>query len=78
MLAVSMMDNENAIIRMIKNGARGYVLKDAVSEDLLKAIHTIQQGTHYFSRKIAEIATQYLARTGKDSSAVWARPRYKQ
>jgi DNA-binding NarL/FixJ family response regulator len=28
-LALSMLDDENAILRMIKNGARGYVLKES-------------------------------------------------
>src|SRR5512143_434923 len=28
-LALSMYDDENAVIRMLKNGARGYILKDS-------------------------------------------------
>lgn len=42
-LALSMYDDENAIIRMLKNGARGYVLKDSEPHELkiaLEAVHT--------------------------------------
>ncbi|MES2648379.1 MAG: response regulator transcription factor [Bacteroidota bacterium] len=47
-LALSMMDNENAIIRMIKNGARGYVLKDSEPAELRMALQNIlTKGYHY-------------------------------
>lgn len=48
-LAVSMMDNENAIIRMIKNGARGYVLKDAEPQELRQALYDIVNKGYYYS-----------------------------
>ncbi|TAD94019.1 MAG: DNA-binding response regulator [Bacteroidetes bacterium] len=47
-LALSMMDNESAIITMIKNGARGYVLKDADPAQLRQAIaDVLEKGYHY-------------------------------
>jgi two-component system invasion response regulator UvrY len=47
-LALSMMDNENAIIRMIRNGARGYVLKDAEPSELKQALYDVMnKGYHY-------------------------------
>lgn len=47
-LALSMYDDENAIIRMLKNGARGYILKDAEPADLKAALDSIQtKGYHY-------------------------------
>jgi DNA-binding NarL/FixJ family response regulator len=47
-LALSMMDNESAIITMIKNGARGYVLKDAEPAQLRQAIaDVLERGYHY-------------------------------
>lgn len=48
MLALSMMDDEKAIIQMIKNGARGYVLKDAEPSELRLALNNvITKGYHY-------------------------------
>ena len=47
-LALSMYDDENAIIRMLKNGARGYILKDAEPADLKAAIESVlKKGFHY-------------------------------
>ena len=37
-LALSTMDTESAIIRMIRNGAKGYVLKDAEPAELEEGI----------------------------------------
>jgi len=47
-LALSMYDDENAIIRMLKNGARGYILKDAEPADLKAAMESVlTKGFHY-------------------------------
>lgn len=47
-LALSMYDDEAAIIRMLKNGARGYVLKDAEPAELNSAIASVlTRGFHY-------------------------------
>lgn len=47
-LALSMYDNEIAIIRMLQNGARGYILKDAEPFELKEALDGIlQKGFHY-------------------------------
>lgn len=47
-LALSMYDDENAIIRMLKNGARGYILKDAEPEELKTALSAVlTKGFHY-------------------------------
>src|SRR5689334_17138851 len=40
-LALSMFDNDTAVLRMIKNGARGYVLKDIEPADLKLALNCI-------------------------------------
>lgn len=47
-LALSMYDDENAIIRMLRNGARGYILKDADPMALKKGIDdVVKNGVHY-------------------------------
>jgi len=40
-LALSMFEDDNAVIRMIKSGAGGYVLKESKPRDLLEAIKII-------------------------------------
>jgi DNA-binding NarL/FixJ family response regulator len=47
-LVLSMFDDEKSIIRMIKNGARGYILKDGEPEELKIALHNVlTQGYHF-------------------------------
>ncbi|MFT3825864.1 MAG: response regulator transcription factor [Chitinophagaceae bacterium] len=47
-LALSMYDDENAIIRMLKNGAKGYILKDTDISLLKDAIENVYaKGFHY-------------------------------
>jgi len=48
-LALSMMDSESAIIRMIKNGARGYVLKDADPSELNTALNSVMTKGYYYN-----------------------------
>lgn len=55
-LALSTMDAETAIIRMIKSGAKGYVLKDADPAELKRAFDEVLSLGYYYndlvSRKI--------------------------
>lgn len=50
-LALSMFDEEDAIMRMIRSGARGYVLKDCEFGELRMAIDAVvTKGFHYSER----------------------------
>ncbi|RFM29982.1 response regulator transcription factor [Deminuibacter soli] len=40
-LILSMMDNDSAIIRMLRNGAKGYILKDSKPEVLRAALYDV-------------------------------------
>jgi two-component system, NarL family, invasion response regulator UvrY len=47
-LALSMYDDENAIIRMLRCGARGYIMKDSDPLELKQAIDdVVTKGVHY-------------------------------
>lgn len=48
-LALSMYDNETAIIRMLKSGARGYILKDSEPAELKAALHALEDKGFYYS-----------------------------
>ena len=48
-LALSMYDNETSIIRMLKCGARGYILKDSEPSELKAAIHALTEKGFYYS-----------------------------
>ncbi len=48
-LALSMYDNENSIIRMLKCGAKGYILKDSEPAELKAAIEAVMNKGFYYS-----------------------------
>jgi two-component system, NarL family, invasion response regulator UvrY len=48
-LALSMYDNENSIIRMLKAGAKGYILKDSEPAELKAAIDALVNKGYYYS-----------------------------
>jgi len=48
-LALSMYDNENSIIRMLKCGAKGYILKDSEPAELKAAIEAVMTKGYYYS-----------------------------
>ena len=48
-LALSMYDNETSIIRMLKCGAKGYILKDSEPAELKAAIHDLEIKGFYYS-----------------------------
>ncbi|HEY0676708.1 MAG TPA: response regulator transcription factor [Chitinophagaceae bacterium] len=51
-LALSMYDNENAIIRMFKAGAKGYILKDSHPIELRTALDSIVRKGYYYSEMV--------------------------
>jgi DNA-binding NarL/FixJ family response regulator len=59
-MMLSILDQPEYVQRALDVGALGFVLKDAIQQDLLAAIRAVARGKRYFSRKIAEIAAAYL------------------
>jgi DNA-binding NarL/FixJ family response regulator len=52
-MALTMIDDENAIIRMLKNGARGYLLKDTNPVELKTAICDVVKKGFYYSELVS-------------------------
>jgi DNA-binding NarL/FixJ family response regulator len=51
-LALTMYDDENSVIRMLKNGAKGYILKDADPKELKQAINSVMAKGFYHSEMV--------------------------
>ncbi|MBS1620619.1 MAG: response regulator transcription factor [Bacteroidetes bacterium] len=51
-LALTMVDDENAIIKMLKCGARGYLLKECSAAELKNAIKTVAEKGFYYSEMV--------------------------
>lgn len=54
-LGLSTYNDPSTIKQMVKNGAKGYLLKNITSKELTKAIHEIHNGLSYFSGEIQKI-----------------------
>jgi DNA-binding NarL/FixJ family response regulator len=52
-LALSMYDDELSIIRMLKSGARGYIVKDSDPGDLQAAIDSIMSRGYHYTEKVS-------------------------
>jgi DNA-binding NarL/FixJ family response regulator len=66
-LALSMLDDEASILTMIRNGAKGYVLKDCEPDELETAINAVLHKGFYHSEMVSGKLIQALS-NGDDSS----------
>ncbi len=55
---LSMHSDEGYVLRALKAGARGYLLKDSVEGDLIEAITTVHNGKTFFSREIGKMLVE--------------------
>lgn len=61
-LMLSMYSDERYVLRAVKAGARGYLLKSSAGDELIQAIFTVQKGMAYFSPAVAQIFQTGFAR----------------
>ncbi len=61
-LILSMYSDERYVLRAVKAGARGYLLKNSAGEELIRAIHEVEKGRSFFSPAVAEIFHDGLSR----------------
>jgi len=64
-VALSMIKNDFIIIRMLKNGARGYMLKDCEPDELRAALHQVYDKGFYYNELITP---KMKAGDGEDSA----------
>lgn len=51
-IALSMIKNDLIVIRMLKNGARGYILKDCEPEELRQAMHEVYAKGYFYNELV--------------------------
>ncbi|KPH13757.1 response regulator transcription factor [Chryseobacterium sp. ERMR1:04] len=59
-IMLSMHESEEYVLKSIKAGADGYLLKGSSKEEFLKALHTVASGGKYFSGDISSILISQL------------------
>jgi two-component system response regulator NreC len=67
---LSMYVDESYIMRALKAGARGYLLKDSAPADLISAIQAVSQNKSFFSPKVSRILAEDYVRVLKQKGAV--------
>jgi DNA-binding NarL/FixJ family response regulator len=69
---LSMHQDESYVLRSLKAGAKGYLLKDSLRSDVTDAIRAVVQGRSFLTRKVAKILQEdyirQLERRGLDDS----------
>ena len=60
-LMLSMYDNREYVLSAIRAGARGYVLKESPTEEILAAIEAVCNGRNYFSAQVSSLVMQPVA-----------------
>lgn len=68
-LVMSMHDEAIYAERVLRSGARGYIMKSQGGEKLLEAMREVLQGRVYVSRNISAALLEALARRGASASA---------
>jgi DNA-binding NarL/FixJ family response regulator len=61
-LILSMHSDERYVVRAVRAGARGYLLKDSVEEELIRAIELVHAGKSFFSPAVAQILSNTYSR----------------
>ena len=60
-LVVSMLDDEDSVFAAVRAGARGYLLKGASGEEILRAVRSVAAGEAVFGPGVAERMLGYFA-----------------
>jgi two-component system response regulator NreC len=69
-IILSMYADESYIMRALKAGARGYLLKDSAPADLISAIQAVSQSKSFFSPKVSRILAEDYVRVLRQKGAV--------
>lgn len=66
---LSMHSDESYVLRALKAGARGYLLKDSAEADLAQAILAVREGKSFFSPAVSQVLLEDYLRKLRKSGA---------
>jgi DNA-binding NarL/FixJ family response regulator len=69
-LIVTMFEDDDSVFAAMRAGARGYLLKDADQDELVRAVHAVYIGEAIFSQAIAQRLIHYFAALPQSASAI--------
>jgi len=79
-MILSMHANEEYVLRALRAGASGYLLKDADTAELELAIKAVTRGETYLSPAVSKHVTEYIRRVGEEAHSALERltPRQRE
>lgn len=69
-IILSIHDTREHIFHALQAGAQGYLLKESAGDELIEAIHTIQQGHYYLSQSISDKVIAGYKESGQVDEAI--------
>src|SRR5215467_4367543 len=79
---LSMHSDESYVLRALKAGAKGYLLKDSAEADLIKAVHAVAGGKSFFSPAVSKVLlddyVRKLRRSGTEDAYDLLTPRERE
>jgi DNA-binding NarL/FixJ family response regulator len=79
---LSMHSDESYVLRALKAGARGYLLKDSAEAELIKAVHAVAGGKSFFSPAVSKVLlddyVRKLRRSGTEDAYDLLTPRERE
>jgi DNA-binding NarL/FixJ family response regulator len=67
-IVLSMMEGEETVLKLVKLGIKGYLLKDAEPEDFEAALYTVAEGGYYYPSFVTEHLVKQFNKTKSASS----------
>ncbi len=64
---LSMHSDESYVLRALKAGAKGYLLKDSAETDLIRAVHSVAESKSFFSPAVSKVLLDDYVRKLKRS-----------
>ena len=81
-IILSMHSDEGYVLRALRAGAKGYLLKDTVEAELIRAIHAVAGGKAYFSPEVSKLLVedyvQGMQQRGLEDSSDLLTPRERE
>jgi DNA-binding NarL/FixJ family response regulator len=79
---LSMHSDESYVLRALKAGAKGYLLKDSAESDLIRAMHAVAGGKSFFSPAVSKVLlddyVRKLQRSGAEDAYDLLTPRERE
>src|SRR5699024_3507946 len=65
-LILTMYDDDEYLLHVLRNGANGYILKNSPDEDLISAIRKVYAGGTYIDPKVADVLVDEIKNPQSD------------